>query len=450
MLGVLVLACAASVTLGMRIANPRQLAAQAAPPRLTPLTYPVKRQTISQTVTFTATSGGGATTVPAVGGPDTQVLVVTGLPVRVGQRVSSGHVLAVVSGRPVIALTGHLPAYRDLRPGMTGPDVRQLRAALTTLGHSTSTDASNLFGPATQTAVAALYSRLGFQPQLTSENALRDRAKAQTALREAQTAFTSARATGTPAEVTAARTARDEARATLTDLIDTTGVVLPRGEVFALTERSSRVASVNVSVGKQVSAGDTLLTLSNGAPTLVGVVDTTVAVGIHPGLHGTARDPGTGESWAVTSVALPASAASGDGSTSGQSSGKDAAAKGSDQGTGTAGAGGQGTAGNVAVTFDTRVGKTPGSDTLQQGRQLEVTLTLIQTPHEVFCVPVTAVVMTGDGRTWLDIVPPAGESRRIPVQVGLSGGGFVEVSGSNALAEGLPIVVGRAASEGSS
>ena len=69
--------------------------------------------------------------------------------------------LVEVTGRPVIALAGRLPAYRDLAVGDTGPDVVQLKSALAGLGFdagdpddATRSDAA---------AVAALYDRLGYR-----------------------------------------------------------------------------------------------------------------------------------------------------------------------------------------------------------------------------------------------------------------------------------------------
>jgi peptidoglycan hydrolase-like protein with peptidoglycan-binding domain len=52
------------------------------------------------------------------------------MPVRAGQSVRSGQVIAEVSGRPVIVLSGRFPAYRDIGDGDEGPDVRQLQQAL--------------------------------------------------------------------------------------------------------------------------------------------------------------------------------------------------------------------------------------------------------------------------------------------------------------------------------
>ncbi|MFV2109040.1 hypothetical protein [Micromonospora sp. LOL_015] len=81
----------------------------------------------------------------------------------------SGDVVAEVSGRPVIAMVGHFPAYRDVCPGMSGPDVAQLQRSLQPLygirvdGH---------FGAATEAAISRLYRRLGYLPVIAAGRVL--------------------------------------------------------------------------------------------------------------------------------------------------------------------------------------------------------------------------------------------------------------------------------------
>jgi hypothetical protein len=56
--------------------------------------------------------------------------IVSAVLVQRSQSVAEGDIIGTVQGSPVIALEGSLPAYRDLEPGATGPDVDQLHAAL--------------------------------------------------------------------------------------------------------------------------------------------------------------------------------------------------------------------------------------------------------------------------------------------------------------------------------
>ncbi|MEO7895967.1 MAG: hypothetical protein ABIR65_01595, partial [Pseudolysinimonas sp.] len=61
--------------------------------------------------------------------------IVTRLP-RSGDVVAVGQALYEVDGRPVIAVRGDRPFWRDLGTGITdGPDVAQLETALTELGY---------------------------------------------------------------------------------------------------------------------------------------------------------------------------------------------------------------------------------------------------------------------------------------------------------------------------
>jgi peptidoglycan hydrolase-like protein with peptidoglycan-binding domain len=80
---------------------------------------------------------------------------VTGLPKKVGDKVGNGDVVLQVSGRPVIALVGRLPAYRDMTPGSNGPDVAQLQAALHRVGIADD-DPVGTYGRGTKDAVTAL------------------------------------------------------------------------------------------------------------------------------------------------------------------------------------------------------------------------------------------------------------------------------------------------------
>ena len=53
-----------------------------------------------------------------------------------GRLVRQGQVIYQVSGAPVVLLYGHVPAWRDLSEGVTGPDVTELNAALVKLGYA--------------------------------------------------------------------------------------------------------------------------------------------------------------------------------------------------------------------------------------------------------------------------------------------------------------------------
>ncbi|HYW26932.1 MAG TPA: peptidoglycan-binding domain-containing protein [Terriglobales bacterium] len=64
---------------------------------------------------------------------------VTWLPAP-GAVVQQGQTLYAVAGRPVVVLNGAVPAYRELAPGASGDDVRQLERDLIDLGFATAAD----------------------------------------------------------------------------------------------------------------------------------------------------------------------------------------------------------------------------------------------------------------------------------------------------------------------
>jgi len=80
--------------------------------------------------------------------------VYTGLP-EAGDKVGCGAVLYRVNNRPVVLLCGTVPAYRALRVGVRGPDVRQLNRNLHVRG------AGNAFTTKTENALEALQRRKG-------------------------------------------------------------------------------------------------------------------------------------------------------------------------------------------------------------------------------------------------------------------------------------------------
>ena len=95
-----------------------------------------------------------------------QRAVVSALPSGADDRLDPGDLVVELSGRPVIALPGAVPAYRDLGLGDQGTDVRQLRAALCAIGVLVSGcgDAPDDFDAATARALESLYRQLGYSP----------------------------------------------------------------------------------------------------------------------------------------------------------------------------------------------------------------------------------------------------------------------------------------------
>src|SRR5262249_6806680 len=87
---------------------------------------------------------------------------ITKLSVAVGNTIRNGRQLAAIDGEPLFVLRGKVPAWRDLTPGETGPDVRELQRALAALGYYGNSDPPGDFGSATEYAVSLYYQHLGY------------------------------------------------------------------------------------------------------------------------------------------------------------------------------------------------------------------------------------------------------------------------------------------------
>lgn len=146
------------------VKSPAQLAAQAAPPEASLITYPVEKRVLSADLivrgTMRYSDPISVVLPPSVLRP--QPVLVSVPPVK-GNALNEGDVALVVSGRPVFAVIGERPAYRDLGPGTVGEDVRQLEKVLARAGFDPG-PIDGVFDAAAATAVAAWYEHAGFVP----------------------------------------------------------------------------------------------------------------------------------------------------------------------------------------------------------------------------------------------------------------------------------------------
>jgi peptidoglycan hydrolase-like protein with peptidoglycan-binding domain len=171
---VLVVAAVAVSSLASWIANeqiqsPAEAAARSAPPAPAPILVPVKKQVLATKVVTRGTAHYGSPRKLSVtpSGLKTGPRVITTLP-RAGSTVSEGEVLLTISGRPVFVLRGAHPSYRDLGPGMSGPDVGQLERALKRSGFDPG-QLDDVYDAQTAAAVEALYRRHRFPPVVATE-----------------------------------------------------------------------------------------------------------------------------------------------------------------------------------------------------------------------------------------------------------------------------------------
>jgi peptidoglycan hydrolase-like protein with peptidoglycan-binding domain len=152
------------LAVGSQIESPADAAARTAPPAPSPILVPVEQRVLSSTV-ITRGTGRFGLPIPISLAPSAlkpnQTLITT-LPLR-NAAIEEGGVLLTASGRPVFALAGTTPAFRDLAPGTSGDDVRQLEAALARLGFDPGAVDAH-YDARTASAVAKFYRARGYEP----------------------------------------------------------------------------------------------------------------------------------------------------------------------------------------------------------------------------------------------------------------------------------------------
>jgi peptidoglycan hydrolase-like protein with peptidoglycan-binding domain len=161
-LGVVVLAGGVGWVAGRQIDSPAEIAARTAAPNAAPILVPAEERVISTDIVTRGTVRFGApqqlTLVPSVLKTGAGVAARFPLP---GTELREGDLMLTTSGRPVFLLTGVQPMYRDLGPGISGDDVRQLEEALARLGIDPG-PADGVYDAQTEVAVTAWYARSGF------------------------------------------------------------------------------------------------------------------------------------------------------------------------------------------------------------------------------------------------------------------------------------------------
>ncbi|MCB5169050.1 peptidoglycan-binding protein [Streptomyces bambusae] len=479
-----VVAGAALMTAGGLLAtalvkSPAQLAAEAAAPAQGALLATVERRVLAETVVLRGLVVADQSVSVAAPQPGGGVAVVTRLPVKAGDGVRAGRVLAEVSGRPVFALRGALPAYRDLRPGAVGADVAQLQRALRELGHSTAPDRSGVFGSGTKSALASLYRSLGYPPIAAVPDAGEALRAAREAVRSARWALEDAqsaalapdpaglRTPGAPpphprasnageaessppspgqspglsarpaledrsggrspgggaAEraVTRARETLVDAQARLAAAEAADGPMLPAAEAVFLRSFPARVNTVAARVG--TTATGSLLTLSAGELVAESWLEPDRRRLLRAGQPATISSEVLGQDVParVHLVATEPTEASDTPAT--------------------------GTAAPPRLGYRMLVRPTRPLPAGFAGQDVRLTVESASTAGPALVVPVTAVSAGADGRTAVTAVTPTGTHHRVRVRTGTSGSGYVEVVPlrPGALAEGTRVVTGSAA-----
>lgn len=156
LIAVVFLAAAGWVAAG-QIKSPAQIAADTAAPSASLLTASVERRSLSTEVIVRGTGRYGKP--EAISLPSSALKTSTQLISRIAKPdavLREGSTAMTVSGRPVFVLQGATPMHRDLGPGDSGEDVRQLERALARAGYRPGAIDGRYEG-ATAGAVARMY-----------------------------------------------------------------------------------------------------------------------------------------------------------------------------------------------------------------------------------------------------------------------------------------------------
>ena len=172
---------------GRQVRSPSEAAATANPPVASRITAPVEERELSSTVLVRGVVRYGdprsvvlaASAVKTTGSASTGATSIVSTAPERGAELPEGSAALAVGGRPVFVFAGKVPAYRDLRPGDVGDDVRQLEEALQRLAMRPGA-VDGKFDSATEAAVERWYVSKGYnafgptEAQRTQLRTLRD------------------------------------------------------------------------------------------------------------------------------------------------------------------------------------------------------------------------------------------------------------------------------------
>lgn len=451
-LGVVVLASAATWVAGSRIQSPAEAAARIAPPTPSPILVPVEERVLTSNVVTRGTARFGLpqsiSVVPSL--LESEVGVISTLPPR-NTQVQEGDVLLIASGRPVFVLQGAIPVFRDLATGVSGEDVRQLESGLERLGFDPG-PVDGVYDEQTGKAVADWYSSKGFEligptaEQITTIHALEDelavvqndKLAAQEAAAAAPLAVEAARARAAyelaianaaeknavklagevaiQSAIDAQKAAEREAQR-LGDLADRLAADLellssqarfqvPADELVFIPALPVRVEGLDVAVGD--AARGPVIKVTNNQIAIDSSLPLDEAPLVKPGMNVMIDEPDLGieATGIVERVAVTP---------------------------GTDGVDG------FHIYFEVLVDETPVA---LEGFSLRLTIPVESTGGKVMVVPVSALSLAADGTTRVQ-VEKDGVLEFVTVEPGLSAGGFAAVTPVNGiLTPGQLVVIG--------
>jgi peptidoglycan hydrolase-like protein with peptidoglycan-binding domain len=395
------------------VKSPQQLAADTAAPPATVTTAAVVSQVLTSSVQMrgvvypsvqydvyvsapssSSSSPGAAGTSSATSssstGAATGAVYISKLEVAAGDTIRNGQQLAELDGQPLFVLTGAVPAWRDLTPGESGPDVAELQHALGALGYYDGADTAGYFGPATQDAVAAYYQHLGYTAPSSGG--------------------------------------------------------MPAADVVFVPSLPATVVAVNGAAGEQpgqpfleLAARGSLALTGELPPAYAGQVKAGLAVSIFDevtGIHATGTVAGLGTATVTVPTGTVVDIGSGAASASSSSSSSSSNSSSSSSSSSSSGSG--------ATTFiPLAVHPSSPLAAALNGENVLVTVDTGRTEGPVLTVPVAAIVTSASGTSYLTVVGAHGTQTDVPVTPGISENGYVQVTPARAgaLSAGDRVVV---------
>jgi peptidoglycan hydrolase-like protein with peptidoglycan-binding domain len=375
------------------VKSPAQLAADTAPPAPTVTTAQVVSQILTSSVQMrgviypateydvypSAPSSGGTGAGSSGSGSSSSPVYISKLDVAAGNTIKNGEQLAEIDGQPLFTLTGPVPAWRDLTPGESGPDVAELQKALAALGYYDGYDTPGYFGSATEYAVYLYYEHLGYTPPSSG------------------------------------------------------GV--PASDVVFVPSLPATVIAVNGATGEQ--PGQPFLELAaRGSLALTGELPPAYAAQVKAGLKvqifdevtgihatGTVANLGT----ATTTVPTGTIVDIGSSSSSSSSSSSDSSSSSSDSSNSSSSSSSSNSSGETPFVPLT-VRPTTALAAALNGENVLVTVDTGQTEGPVLTVPVAAIVATASGTSFVTVVGAHGKQTQVPVTPGISENGYAQVT----------------------
>jgi peptidoglycan hydrolase-like protein with peptidoglycan-binding domain len=450
-----------------QMSSPADEAARAQPPDAGPVTAALEQRALSSQVVVRGDTvfDGSVSVRIETSGLDTPPIV-TGEPPAVGTSIEEGGVVLEIAGRPVIALDGALPTYRDLRPGSHGPDVAQLEAAMQRLGIDVGT-ADDVYDAATSVAVAQLFDRVGYEaPQPTAEETARLTAaheavvaaneqlnQAKAALHDAQIGPTQSEQLAADSDVNSAQRSLNAAQTggdatEIAAAAEQLQIAIARRaeqlapndtteQTAAVTSAQARLDAANAELWISTQAANTSLPASELVfiPTLPRRVDTMDLVrgAVLDGPAMTVSGATVVVSASVeavdrplVAVGMPAVIGAVDGDIDGTVESIEPQANG-------------GAVATISLTDPT----TEQVDAIK-GLNVQVMIPIAATDGEVLCAPLAALSAGPGGESRVELQHADGTSELVEVTLGLSAQGYAEISSSTkSLSAGDLVVVGR-------